>query len=98
MTGRQVTAEWRSGHVGRVLHPTDPEAWVGTLAFPGPRRPATAEAVWLHCLKHGLTDPVACSSLPVRWCFGTVYWEKKGQLQVVPDGTPCTHPSCRGGM
>jgi len=79
--GMVVRADFRGDKVGVILDVADPRAWTDTLAFPG--RAPGADEVAAHlkdCRERGLTF---AGTVPVRWCFGRVYWEHTANLSAV---------------
>jgi hypothetical protein len=77
---------WLAPYVGTVLSAEDPQAWQGTLAFPGDELPDPAKVkAWAaQCRKEGLLD----AKVPVLWDFPTgqtVRWETLSALRLPAD-------------
>ena len=70
-TGREWT--------GVVLNRDDPQAWINTIAFPGPEEP-DKKAVKAHVERH---QDLLSDRVPVAWEFGKVYWERPWNLKTV---------------
>jgi hypothetical protein len=61
-----------------VLAVDDPEAWHGTIAFPsGTPTPEAVRKYVEWCLSQGLLKV----TVPVRWEFGRVYFERAESLR-----------------
>lgn len=80
---------WTTPLRGVVLSPTDPQAWVGTMAFPPTMYPGgpTDEQAKNHVCRTNLMMEdhgyplVGDATVPVLWEFGTVMWERQDAIR-----------------